>query len=86
MLNPAFGVSCWLPPSAQGARELHHGLADVLLHGDQGFLRAEPGTLGGDHVQEVRLAVDVQGAGELERFSVGVVFLVPDLFLRKGTV
>lgn len=23
-----------LPPSAQGAGELHHGLADVLLHGD----------------------------------------------------
>ena len=76
-----FGGSCRLPPSAQGAGELHHGLADVLFHGDQRFLRTEPGTLGGDHVQEVRLAVDVQGAGELERFSVGVVFLVQVLHL-----
>ena len=70
-----------LPSAAQGASELHDGFADVLLHGDQGFLGAEPGALRGDDVQEVRLAVDVQGAGEKEGFSVGVVFLVQVLHL-----
>ena len=70
-----------LPSAAQGASELHDGFADVLLHGDQGFLGAEPGALRGDDIQEVRLAVDVQGAGEKEGFSVGVVFLVQVLHL-----
>lgn len=35
----------------------------------------------GNDVQEVHLAVDVQGAGEQEGFSVGVVFLVQVLHL-----